>query len=1132
MSLTLGFASARVLLGLAGFGYSLYNADFGAGATVSNEILKSVFGGAVGNAAYDLLKGSSVSALEKIASSLQQGDSENRNHDLQRAARKAQLTATLVAVRACLKETQRLNAREKSFWSKARGWIIQDADVTWLNEVARKWQEKIAEVPTEVLPQNIEPDQIIGLFDPQLNFAPAEIQKQITEKLQEDALTEIRSEYYPTTFSQNASSLLEEAIRTGWNETERDKKSSSGVPSLYPLELKQALINADRQYDWFSLVCGFFNEEYKENARVQAAMQKYLLLDIRDRQGQAIMDANGQPVGAEIFFGHLAQFGDSFARLEALLKTIDAKQDEILVFVNRFIEENRRLHKETQQVVRDTAAETQRTVTDESGKIQQRMNEGFSYLADLIEQDKALSPEKREAIEEANRQEYQREIALEYTPSEVVGSLIERDRFFVDRDTERESLKMRLLAGEKMIVVKAFSGYGKTSLITEVLHTIAPHEQLSHEQVRGILLFYCRDKEQASLREVCRKTDARLQKANVNSNFVEAYEAFKRQARDNPNILPTALIDKLIHDLSLLGDIWLVFDNFETALDGATVRDAELREFFVRALLIANRLRFLVTSQKLPQFENLNEVGELPIGDLPEDFAKEFLRKKGVELKADKIDCGLAEAGEAVLDTLLGETSAVPMRLVSFVVYLREAYLTQGKVLTDALTDAGVMAAFREHDTKKGSMQLLEKQYLLLNATEQLILRALSIFPRAVPFTVLKSILPLTLDGDKVLSCLMSSSLVRRTGSSYELLTLPKEVIVKQAEKGGESFSRREMHTRAADFYASIRKPEEQWKTIEDFAPQFEELYHCRQAELYGRAANVLYGKAIDFLRRAGYSRHMIAELKELVGKPMDEWSRAYNSGSLAIACSSLGEKRTAIKYSNEALEAFRLLKDRENEGIVLGNIGRNYSALGEKLKALEYYEDALTIHREVGDRVNEGTGLRSIGTAYLNLGENRKALEYYEDALTIHHEVGDKVNEGIVLGNIGVAYLNLGENRKALEYFEQAVVVHREGDNKVGEGVVLGHIGNAYSALGEKLKALEYYEDALTIHREVGNRVDEGAVLGTKGMTKFELGEKEEGIQLVEQALEIARQLEDKMFEDIWLKKLALMKDDGGDAP
>ena len=342
------------------------------------------------------------------------------------------------------------------------------------------------------------------------------------------------------------------------------------------------------------------------------------------------------------------------------------------------------------------------------------------------------------------------------------------------------------------------------------------------------------------------------------------------------------------------------------------------------------------------------------------------------------------------------------------------------------------------------------------------------------------------------MSCLLSSSLVRRTGSSYELLALPKEVIVKQAEKGGESFSRREMHTRAADFYASIRKPEEQWKTIEDFAPQFEEMYHCRQAALYDRAAGVLDKPDNEFLQRAGYSRRMLTERQMLVGMPMSNQSLAYNLGWMAVAHAVLGAPLDAMKCNEESLELFSKIGDRRNEGIMVGTLGVSYS----------------------------------------NLGETEKSLKYYEDALQIHREVGNVVAEGRVLGNIGNAYANLGDRRKALEYYEDALIIHRKVGNKVTEGLVLGNIGSTYSYLGDMRKAFEYYEEALRIHREVGDRVGASRVLCNKGIDKFLQGEKEEGIQLVLEALEITRQIEDKMFEDYLLRTLEGLKNHDEGAP
>jgi tetratricopeptide (TPR) repeat protein len=1107
MSLTvgLGLSSLRCLLGLIGIGYSLFEVDYGQGATLSNEILKSAIGGSAGNFVYDFIKGGSASALDKMSRLLQQGDNEHLNYDLQRAARKAQLTATLLAARACLAETKRLNENQKPFWSKVYDLVRRDSEERWLNEVAKLWQQKIDSVLKEIPPPIIERDKIMYLLDPDV-FVPkpsptaTDIYRKLVEKLKEDALEEIRTEYYSISpLPDIGYQLLEEAIKEGWNEFTATTAylTSLNLPrNSYRPEHKSALINTDKQFDWFSLVCGFFSEEYKTNERVYKAMQKYLLLDIRDRQGNIIKNNAGHLIAPDVFFGHFQHLSDSLAHLEYLLTRVDKRQDEILIFVKNSF-------KRLEQVVRATSAETQQTVRNESEKIRQvtrdeigqarqgmsaafsEVSKGISELADLIRRERALSREEREARQENNRRQYQSEIPPEYTPSEIVGSIIKRDKCFVNRELERDDLMNRLLAGEKMVVVQALSGYGKTSLMTEVLHTIAPDEHLRHGKVRGILLFYCRDKEQASLREVCRKADARLTKANVKSNFAESYEFFRSNARDNPDILPTSLIDKLINDLSTLGDIWLVFDNFETALNGVTVSDPALREFFVRALTMRNGLRFLLTSQKSPQFAGIDRVGMLSIGDLPGKFAKEFLRNKGEELKADGIDCGLAEAEETFLEDLLRETTASPMRLVSFVGYLREAYLKHSKVLVDALADKSVMAAFHEYDEKKGSMSLIEKQYLLLSETERLILKALSIFPKAVPFAVLKSVLPLTLDEDEILDCLENSSLVRRRGSFYELLTSPKEVIVKQAEKPDKPYSRAALHTRAADFYASIRKPESQWKTIHDFAPQFDEMYHCRQVRFYDRAARVLDQEAHDFLQHAGYSRRVVEVRKELVGRPMSNFAAAFNLLMLA----------------------------------------HGYASLGQTHKGIETYEKSLKLWRKSKDRWNEAITLMNIGLMHFQLGHNIAAIEFSRQALAIQRQVGDRLGEGITLMNLGLALYELDQNEAAIELYEQALAIHKEVGNKVWEAMVLLNLGSAYSVMGDNSKAIELYEQALDIHKQVGNRVAEGMTLGNLGHVKFNSGDKQEGILLVEQALEIARQVEDKRQEAIHLKKLKEMK-------
>lgn len=376
MPLTVGlsFAALRVLIGLFGVGISLARADFGQGATLTNEIFKSVAGGVLGDFVYDSLKGGGASALEELAKRFKEGGGEKLNHDLQRAAKKAQLTATLLAVRACLRDLRRERAGGRSFWPKLFHPAARDEDEKWLSQVAQLWQKKIADLPRQVPPDLVDADEIIRLFDPKLFETPedgaaAEARLSLVVTLRDDALAEVRTERYTVSpLPQFAYQRLEATMKNGWDEAESEP--GGRYTSLNLSAPGAALVNAGKQFDWFSLLCGFFNEEYRTNPGVEAAMQKYLLLDIRDRQGGAITDADGRPAGVSLFFAQMEQLGGSFAELKELMRSIGGKQDQVLAFVQGFVEENRRLHALTLASLKEESSKIQQAVRDEVGKLQ------------------------------------------------------------------------------------------------------------------------------------------------------------------------------------------------------------------------------------------------------------------------------------------------------------------------------------------------------------------------------------------------------------------------------------------------------------------------------------------------------------------------------------------------------------------------------------------------------------------------------------------------------------------------------------------------------------------------------------------------------------------------------------------
>ena len=231
------------------------------------------------------------------------------------------------------------------------------------------------------------------------------------------------------------------------------------------------------------------------------------------------------------------------------------------------------------------------------------------------------------------------------------------------------------------------------------------------------------------------------------------------------------------------------------------------------------------------------------------------------------------------------------------------------------------------------------------------------------------------------------------------------------------------------------------------------------------------------------------------------------------------------IGWFEASLRAARALKDRNAEGVHLGNLGLAYADLGDARKAIEYYEQQLVIAHEIGDRKGDGNALGNLGNAYADLGDVRKAIDYYEQALEIDREIVDRRGEGTDLGNLGVAYKNLGDAKKSIEYYEQALEIAREIGNRMGEGNALGNLGIAYYLLGDTKKAIEYYEQVLTINREIGDRRNEGNTLGNLGIAYAALGDAKKAIVYYEQQLKLTQEIGDRRGEGnaLWNMSLAL---------
>ena len=250
----------------------------------------------------------------------------------------------------------------------------------------------------------------------------------------------------------------------------------------------------------------------------------------------------------------------------------------------------------------------------------------------------------------------------------------------------------------------------------------------------------------------------------------------------------------------------------------------------------------------------------------------------------------------------------------------------------------------------------------------------------------------------------------------------------------------------------------------------------------------------------------------------------AMASGFLGRSHNVLGERETALRYYQTALEASWEINNREWEASTLDNIGRVYDALGERRQALDYYNQALPIRREVGDRSGEATTLTNIGAVYSALDNQTEALDYYNQALPIRREVGDRSGEATTLNNLGAVYNALGNRTEALDYYNQALQMSREVGDRSGEATTLNNIGLVYDALGNRTQALNYYNQALSIRREVGDLPMEATTLNNIGGVYYALGNRTEALHYYNQALPIMREVRNRTGEATTLSNLAVV--------
>jgi tetratricopeptide (TPR) repeat protein len=692
---------------------------------------------------------------------------------------------------------------------------------------------------------------------------------------------------------------------------------------------------------------------------------------------------------------------------------------------------------------------------------------------------------RRDQADKTRREIRERQQVVNLRPLDVTDT-------FRDRVREMQQLCQHLTdRSARLISVVGRGGMGKTALVSRVLGDLE----------RGVLPIPDEEREfsvDGILYLSTRHTGVSLERiyADVGRMLGEP-DASGLAAQWTSDASLTAKVEYLL-EVTRDGIYLILLDNLEDSLaDDGSIGEEGLRLLVERCLIQPGGIRLIVTSREQVKIAvaALRSARSIHLREgLPEDEAVALLRDLDPQG-----ELGLHDTSEDDLRRAVQLTQGIPraLEILAGILY-EDSTITLAELLEDE-------QLFGEQVVE----QLVAEGYQRLGQDEQRIMEALAVFDRPVEETAIAYLLHPWFPGLDVQAGLRRLAQgyfvnVNRITDEYSPHPLDRQHSYDQVpeEGGADAYTQRNLELRAAEFYAGIRKPEIEWKTIHDLIPQLAEFEHRVRAGDYDNACRTLDPIDSDYLSLWGYYARLVELREGLAGQLTEADLQTGNLSRLGYIYHALGQYERAIQFHEQALVMARQIGQRQVEGSILGNLGREHRALGQYERAMQLYEESLAIARETGDRQREASQLGRLGWAYRILGQIERAIELYEEALTVAREIGNRQQEGYHLGCLGIAYADLGQADQAIELQEQALAIAQEVQDRRSEGVWPGYIGLVYHGLGRTERAIELYTVALTITHEIGYRLGESYQLVWLGKSLLTIGEPPEAQRCLEDAL------------------------------
>ena len=195
-----------------------------------------------------------------------------------------------------------------------------------------------------------------------------------------------------------------------------------------------------------------------------------------------------------------------------------------------------------------------------------------------------------------------------------------------------------------------------------------------------------------------------------------------------------------------------------------------------------------------------------------------------------------------------------------------------------------------------------------------------------------------------------------------------------------------------------------------------------------------------------------------------DTLALAHSHYLLGNAQSHLDDYDAAALNIRQALDLFRALGDKANEGMVLNGLASMLEKQERYPEALAVALDALRMLKAAGHWWTQANLENGVGWLYAHLGQYDRALTHCQRALSLHRDSGHRGGTADTLDSLGYVYLHLDDITQAKVHYIKAIEAYREIGSPFGEGNSLAGLGNALLAEGDLAAAEAAWRQAVVI--------------------------------------------------------------------